>query len=70
MSDIIKRDAFYIYLRNNEWFQFRNVYKAGVTEYLVERGGTYITGEPEPGEFVFVVRVSGDINLIDDLFKK
>jgi len=42
MSD--KRNG-YIYIRDNEWFQLKNVYKLGISFSILNRKDTYITGE-------------------------
>jgi superfamily II DNA or RNA helicase len=46
-----------IYIRDNAWYRTRNIYKMGVSSCIKDRNSSYITGEPEPGEFIFVIEI-------------
>jgi len=56
----------YIYIRDNELYRMRDVFKVGITQNIRDRESTYITGEVKRGEFVLVVEIPHDImKLID-----
>jgi len=64
-----------IYLRDNEWFQSRNVIKMGVSSSIKDRDNTYITGEPVAGTYVYVIEVELEQmgfldNILKDYFQK
>lgn len=60
----------YVYLRINEWFQSRNLYKMGVCTDKKGRSATYITGEPLAGEFIFMIEIEADkMRIIDKMLK-
>lgn len=64
-----------IYLRDNEWFQSRNVIKMGVSSSIKDRDNTYITGEPLAGTYVYVIEVELEQmgfldNILKDYFQK
>lgn len=53
----------YIYLRLNQWFIQKNVVKLGETENVNDRNSTYITGEPDKGEFIKIYEVDNSKNV-------
>lgn len=60
----------YIYLRDNRWFTMENVIKMGVSQDIKNRNTTYITSEPIPGEFIYVIEIPIDkLPLIDRCLK-
>ena len=50
----------YIYVREQESYNIHNVYKMGKTSNIVERDGTYATGEFNRGSFERVIEVRND----------
>ena len=50
----------YIYVREQESYNVHNVYKMGKASNIVERDGTYATGEFNRGSFVRVIEVRID----------
>jgi len=59
-----------VYLRDNQWFQFENVFKMGVAEFAKIKETTDIEIEPIRGKFVFVVVIPLDkIKLIGKILK-
>lgn len=54
----------YIYLRLNLWFIQKNIVKLGETENVNDRNSTYITYEPERGEFIKIFEVD-DSKLVE-----
>jgi len=46
-----------VYLRGNRWWYSLNLLKMGITEVVKNRDGTYATGEPFRGEFIFVAEI-------------
>ena len=50
----------YIYVREQESYNVHNVYKMGKASNIVERDGTYATGEFNRGSFVRVIEVRVD----------
>lgn len=47
----------YIYFRDNDWYSRENVIKMGITENIIDRDGTYITGEVFRGNYPKVIQV-------------
>lgn len=63
----------YIYIRDNEWFKLRNVYKLGITHSIKDRSNSYITSEIIRGCFIVIVEVdltNNSLSSIDNLMKK
>ena len=59
-----------IYLRDNEWFEIRSVIKLGVSSFAKDRSSTYITGEPERGEYIYAIEIPLDkMKLLDKSLK-
>ena len=50
----------YIYIREHESYNIHNVYKMGKASNIVERDGTYATGEFNRGSFERVIEVRND----------
>lgn len=46
-----------VYLRDNVWFANENLYKMGITKCPVSRACTYITSEPIPGEYSYIIEI-------------
>lgn len=59
-----------IYLRDNEWFRLKNLIKMGIASYAKDRNSTYITGEPEAGEYIYVIEIPLDSMRILDKYLK
>ena len=51
-------DIFFLYIRTNNWYKQLNIHKIGISENIIERDGTYITGEPIKGEYTDVWEIS------------
>jgi len=49
-----------IYLRDNAWYKMENVIKMGIATFAKDRSNTYITGEVERGEYIFVIEIPLD----------
>ena len=49
-----------IYLRDNVWYQQENVIKMGIASFVKDRDNTYITGEVERGEYIYVIEIPLD----------
>ena len=47
----------YIYIRDNELCQLKNIYKLGKTSNIKNRNDTYITSEHKRGNFIYVVEI-------------
>ena len=61
----------FIYLRDNALFQHENVIKLGITQNIVDRAATYITGEPRRGIWLQVYEVEKHVlNVIDMQLKR
>ena len=59
-----------IYLRDNEWWKNKGVIKMGITTFAKDRNNTYITGEPERGEYICVIKIPLDkMKMLDKLLK-
>ena len=65
---------FYLYVRENKYWNDENIYKIGITSNIPERHSQYITHELEAGSFmqVFEINVLNDEHklLFDNNFKK
>jgi len=46
-----------IYLRDNAWYKMENVIKMGISSTVKNRNTTYITGEIERGEYIWIVEI-------------
>lgn len=42
----------YLYIRNNEWYELKDVYKVGITKSIKDRNNSYITCEIIRGYFI------------------
>lgn len=60
----------YIYVRDNAWYKMENVIKLGIASYTKDRNNTYITGEVERGEYIYVIEIPIDKMKIIDKFLK
>ena len=59
-----------VYLRDNSWYKTENVFKMGISKYLRGRDNTYITGEVERGEFIYIIEVPVEVlKIIDKCLK-
>jgi predicted helicase len=59
-----------IYIRDNEWFTMRNVFKMGVSSDAKSRSSTYITSEPIGGEYVLIILIPLELmKIVDDDLK-
>jgi len=63
----------YIYIRTNDWFELKNVYKMGITKSIKDRNNSYITGEIIRGKFIKIfelnIKHENHLKIIDDLLK-
>lgn len=60
----------FIYLRDNGWYKTTDVIKMGITTFAKERDTTYITGEPERGEYICLIEIPLDkMKIIDRMLK-
>ena len=63
----------YIYIRTNEWYDLKNLYKIGITTSIKDRNNSYITGEIIRGKFIKIFELDlqkeKQLNLIDNLIK-
>jgi len=63
----------YIYIRTNEWYDLKNIYKIGITTSIKDRNNSYITGEIVRGKFIKIFELNlqkeNQLNLIDNLIK-
>jgi predicted helicase len=59
-----------IYLRDNEWFRLKNLIKMGIASYAKDRNSTYITSEPQAGEYIYVIEIPLDSMKILDKYLK
>ena len=57
---------FYLYVRENKYWNSENIYKIGITSNIPERHSQYITSELEAGSFIQVF----EINVLNDEKKK
>ncbi len=61
----------YIYLRDNEWFKYENVYKMGIMTNVKNRDNPYSTGEVKRGTFVMVIEIEwNEMKRFDHILKK
>ena len=61
----------YLYLRNNKWCILENVIKIGITQDPNNRNTTYITGEPEGGEYIKIFEIElSKMKILDKCFKE
>ena len=61
----------YLYVRINKWWIQENVIKIGITQDPIDRNSTYITGEIERGEYIYIVEITLDeLTILDKCFKK
>ena len=59
-----------IYLRDNAWYKMENVIKMGIATFAKDRSNTYITGEVERGEYIYVIEIPLDkMKIIDKCLK-
>ena len=58
-----------IYIRDNQWFSQLGLYKLGKATSAKDRGSTYLTSEPIPGNYVMVIEVGDKMNIVDKLMK-
>ena len=59
-----------IYIRDNPWYKMENVIKLGISSFAKDRNNTYITGEVERGEFIYVVEIPLDkMKVLDKCLK-
>ncbi len=59
-----------IYLRDNAWYKMENVIKMGIATFAKDRSNTYITGEVERGEYIYVIEIPLDkMKFIDKCLK-
>jgi superfamily II DNA or RNA helicase len=66
-------DNGYIYIRDNYWYNYSNVYKVGITTSIKDRNNTYITGELFRGFYVKIYELNYNnkkLRIIDNLIKK
>ena len=61
---IIYQMAFYLYVRENKYWNHENIYKIGITSNIPERHSQYIKHELEAGTFILVF----EINEFDSVF--
>jgi hypothetical protein len=60
----------FIYLRDNGWYKTMDVIKMGITTFARERDNTYITGEPERGEYICLIEIPlQKMKIIDRVLK-
>ena len=50
----------YIYTRDNDWNRLLQLIKMGITKSIIDRGSTYLTGEPIKGNFPLVIQIPLD----------
>jgi superfamily II DNA or RNA helicase len=65
-------DKSYIYIRDNHWYKYSDVYKVGITTSVKDRNNTYITGELFRGFYVKIYELSINnekLRIIDNLLK-
>jgi hypothetical protein len=61
----------YIYLRNNELCELKNIIKLGITASIKDRDGTYITSEHKRGKFIYVIEIPFKyMHMIDNYLKE
>lgn len=59
-----------IYFRDNAWYKMENVIKMGIASFAKDRSNTYITGEVERGEYIYVIEIPLDkMKLLDKYLK-
>lgn len=59
-----------IYIRDNAWYKKENVLKLGISSCVKDRSNTYITGEVERGEYIYMVEIPLDkMKIIDNCLK-
>lgn len=46
-----------IYIRDNAWYRMENVVKMGISSFVKNRSNTYITGEVERGEYIYIIEI-------------
>jgi len=66
-------DNGYIYIRDNYWYNYSNVYKVGITTSIKDRGDTYITGELYRGVYVKIYELiinKSQLHFIDNSIKR
>ena len=60
----------YIYLRDNEWYEQRNVIKMGIASHARNRDNTYITGEIKRGYYRQLIEIPhSSLKFVDNLLK-
>ena len=62
----------YIYIRTNEWYDLKDVYKVGITKSIRDRNNSYITGEIVRGNFIKIFELDinhNQLNYIDNIIK-
>jgi len=59
-----------IYIRDNEWYKLRNVFKLGISCNIKDRSSTYITSEVEKGEYICVIEIQFEkMQILDTCLK-
>jgi hypothetical protein len=67
---IIYQMAFYLYVRENKYWNHENIYKIGITTNIPERHSQYIKHELEAGTFILVFEINDfDWFFFDNNFK-
>ena len=62
----------YIYIRTNEWYELKEVYKVGITTSIKDRNNSYITGEIIRGNFLKIFELDvndNQLKYIDKIIK-
>ena len=62
--------AFYLYIRENKYWNIENIYKISITKNIAESHSQYIKNELEAGSFIIIFEIYElDMNFFDNNFK-
>ena len=63
--------SFYLYIRENKYWNSENIYKIGITKNIPECHSQYIKNELEAGSFIIIFEIYElDMILFDNNFKE